>query len=95
MVLSLQRILSYIMLLTGLAFIFIPNFEIFGAVGLGVGFIMAYREHQKNKRQSNKQKHTKKRSGQVYDKEQNEKRGNKNTKYKKKSNPNKKKNEEE
>jgi len=95
MVLSLQRILSYILILTGLAFVFIPNFEIFGAFGLCVGFILAYREHQKNKRQSNKQKHTKKRSGQVYDKDQNEKRGNKNKKFKKNPNPNKKKNDEQ
>lgn len=95
MTLSLQRVFTYLFVLTGLAFVFIPNFEIFGAVGLGVGFLLAYREHQKNKRKSNQQKHTKKRSGQVYDKDQNNKLGNKNKKYKKKPNPNKKKKDEE
>ncbi len=77
MILSLQRFFAFLLILIGLVFVFIPNFEIFAAVALGIGFIMAYREHQKNKRKSNRQKHTKKRSGQVYDKDRNNKRGEK------------------
>ena len=95
MILSLLRIFVYIFILTGLVFVFISNFEILGVIGLGLSFILAYKEHQKNKRQTNKQKHTKRRSGQIYDKDQNGKRGKKNKKYKKKSNPNKKKKDEE
>ncbi len=91
MVLSLKSIFAYILIIIGLAFVFIQHFEILSAICLGLGFILAYREHQKNKRRSNKQKHTKKRSGEIYNEDQNEKHGNKNKKYKKKSNPNKNK----
>jgi len=50
--------------------------------------------HRKGKRPSTKQKHTARRSGEVYDNEQNEKRGEKNKKYKKPENPNKKRKED-
>ena len=48
-------------------------------------------EHLKNKRPSTKDKHTRTRSGNVYDKSQNSKRGAKNKKFKPRANPNKKK----
>ncbi len=93
-IINLQLIFAYVLVLIGFVFVFIPNFEIFAVIGLGLGFVMTYREHRKNKRTSNRQKHTKKRAGKVYDTNRNEKRGNKNKKYKKKTNPNKKKKNE-
>lgn len=59
------------------------------ALALSLGFILAF-AHNKRKRPSTKQKHTDRRAGEVYDIEQNEKRGEKNKKYKKAPNPNKK-----
>jgi hypothetical protein len=47
--------------------------------------------HTTNKRKSNWNKHTKKRSGKQYDAAQNAKRGSKNQKFKPSPNPNKKK----
>jgi hypothetical protein len=46
------------------------------------------KEHTKGKRKSTKQKHTKRRPGKVYDKNQNAKRGAKNKKHQNQPNPN-------
>ncbi len=46
------------------------------------------KEHRKNKRKSTYNKHTRRKPGELYD--LNKKQGEKNTKYKKRSNPNKK-----
>ncbi len=64
---------------------------IFGSAFIVLEFILFFRKHEKNKTKSNKEKHTRRRSGKIYDNSQNNKRGNKNKKYKKKPNPNKKK----
>ncbi len=63
---------------------------IFATIAL-VGTIIILTFAHKRKRPSTYNKHTKKRSGEVYDENQNEKRGSKNKKYKKKKDPNKNK----
>ncbi len=86
MTLSLKYIFVSIVSILSISLIFFDKIEI-GIGLLVVSLFFAYREHNKNKRKSNKQKHTTKRSGKVYDIEQNNKRS---KKYKKKNNPNKK-----
>ncbi len=89
MVLSLKYIFTFLLIMLGISLIFFDN-TVIGISLFGISLFIAYREHNKNKRKSNKQKHTSKRSGKVYDTEQNNKRSKKNKKYKKKNNPNKK-----
>lgn len=68
--------------------IFFPDLVIIGIISIGIGIYLF--THRRGKRPSTKQKHTAKRSGEVYDKAQNQKRGGgKNRKYKKPDNPNK------
>lgn len=55
---------------------------------IGSIFLLAF-AHRTKKRKSTYDKHTKRRAGEVYDLKQQEKRGDKNKKYKKKPNPNK------
>jgi hypothetical protein len=56
---------------------------------VGLILVLAF-VHRTKKRKSTYDKHTKRRAGETYDAAQNEKRGDKNKKYKPKPNPNKK-----
>jgi len=58
-------------------------------VDLGIDAYLFFAEHTSGKRKSTEQKHTARRSGKTYDKAQNNKRGEKNQKFKPKPNPNK------
>jgi len=50
MTISLQNIFAYALIFSGLVFVLIPHFGTVSVVLLSLGFILAYREHQKNKR---------------------------------------------
>ena len=89
MTISLKKIFLFILAII----IFVASWYFFSLkiaiVGLVVYAIVLAFAHKKRKRPSTYQKHTNKRAGEIYDKEQNGKRGKKNKKYKKKQNPNK------
>ena len=87
----LQRIL-FIGLFSGiLVSLFIISVP-FGISGIIVGaLIIAFAvRHRKNKSKARWQRHSEKRAGETYDEAQNQKKGDKNKKYQKPANPNKK-----
>ncbi len=90
-----NKIVLFLAMVVSVLLIFVLQYRVIGSVVLLLSSFMAYREHTKNKRKSNAHKHTKRRSGQIYNKKQNDKHGKKNRKYKKKDNPNKRKDNEQ
>ena len=91
MSIALYRITQLLILISGIIVSVFYSPKIGLASALALGFILAF-AHRKGKRPSTKQKHTERRAGEIYDEVQNEKKGEKNKKYKKDANPNKKRN---
>ena len=69
--------------------LFFGNFQL-ASVSFGIGVLLFAKKRHKQKRKSTHNKHTATRSGEDYDIAQNNKKGEKNKKYKKSQNPNKK-----
>ena len=93
MTISLKNVFLFILAIVIFAISWHYFSLIAGVVSLiSYSFVLAFVAiHRKNKR--NWQRHTDRRSGEIYDVEQNKKRGKKNKKYKKTKNSNKKPNE--
>ena len=84
--------LEYIFLplfFVSIVFLFFGNIQ-FATISFGIAVLLFAKKRHRQKRKSTHNKHTDTRSGEDYDIAQNNKKGDKNKKYKKTQNPNKK-----
>jgi membrane protein implicated in regulation of membrane protease activity len=93
MAVSMRYILALLIGIGLWVLLFLPS-RVLLAASIALIVVLAF-AHRTKKRKSTYDKHTKKRAGEIYDLTQNEKRGTKNKKYKRKPNPNKKENSQD